>query len=306
MLQPVHNGKNNRLKKAAAISSVVLSIVLMFLKLYAALYTGSLAILSSLVDSVSDIFASVITFVAVRFSSQPATHKHRYGFGKAEALSALMQSAFIAGSGIFVIYEGINRAINPYPLTDTVLGIAIMIISMILTVMVVAFQQYVVRRTSSLAVGADSMHYMVDIFTNALIIFSLVVVKWLHIDWFDTVGAILVSGYLLFYAAKIANEAIGLLLDKELSAEVRGLIVDIVKKSGFCHGVHDLRTRNLGGEYIFELHLELDGDLSLYEAHCRTELIENEIKKHYPHSQIIIHQDPAGVEEDRLDNHLID
>ena len=127
-----------------------------------------------------------------------------------------------------------------------------------------------------------------------------------NIYWFDTLAAVFISGYLLFHAGKMAIEAVALLLDRELPSEVRDTITSIVKKSDFCYGVHDLRTRDLGGEYLFEMHLELDGGITLNEAHMQTELIEREIKKAYPKAQIIIHQDPAGLEEYRLDNQLSD
>lgn len=296
--------ETNKLKQAATCASVALSVSLMLLKLFASLYTGSLAVLSSLVDSISDIFASVITFVAVRFASLPASRKHRYGYGKAEALSALVQSAFVAGSGVFVIYEGIYRLFHPHILTDTGLGIAVMIVSLVATLALIVFQRYVVRKTNSMAVSADSVHYMVDVVTNGSIIVSLLVVKFFGFDWFDTAAAVFISFYLLLNAYKIAKEAVSLLLDKELSSDIRETVSGVVANSAFCRGLHDLRTRNLGGVYMFEFHLELDGGLSLYEAHKLSDIIEFEIKRLYPGAQVIIHQDPAGLEEDRLDNQL--
>lgn len=297
--------KLSKLKQAATFASVALSVSLMLLKLFASLYTGSLAVLSSLVDSISDIFASIITFVAVRFASQPASQNHRYGYGKAEALSALIQSAFVAGSGVFVVYEGIYRVFHPHALVDTGLGIIVMFVSLVATLLLISFQRYVVKKTDSIAVRADSVHYMVDVATNGSIIISLIIVKFFKVNWFDTAAAILISFYLLLNAYKIAREAVLLLLDKELSSEIRETIVGVVANSSFCRGLHDLRTRNLGGVYMFEFHLELEGTLSLYEAHKLSDIVEFEIKRLYPGAQVIIHQDPAGLEEDRLDNQLI-
>ena len=298
------DNENNTLKKMAVIASVAVAVTLTLLKLAAALYTGSLAVLSSLVDSVSDIFASAITFVAVHFSLRPASLRHRYGYGKAEALSSLLQSAFVAGSGLFVVYEGINRFINPYKLTDVDLGLFVICASIVLTLFLVLFQNYVVKKTGSMAVSADSLHYVVDLATNSAIVISLLMVKWLNITWFDTVAAIFISIYLLWNAYGLAKEAVYLLLDRELSEEVRQKVYDIVKGFTFCHGMHDLRSHDLGGVYMFEFHLELDGGLSLYDAHEMTEQVENEIKKQFPNSQVIIHQDPSGLDEDRLDNKL--
>ena len=184
-------------------------------------------------------------------------------------------------------------------------GIIVMIISLFFTIAVVAFQRYVARRTKSMAVDADSVHYAVDIVTNVSIIISLFVVKFLGLNWFDPLAAVFVSGYLLYNAFRIAKDAVGLLMDKELPEDVRENVLKAINMHDFCRGVHDLRTRNLGSIYLFELHLELDGNLSLNDAHRLTEIIEGDIKRLYPKAQVIIHQDPAGLDEERLDNMLI-
>ena len=123
-------------------------------------------------------------------------------------------------------------------------------------------------------------------------------------SWFDTLVAIFVSVYLLVNAYGLARQAVALLTDRELSNEIRNKLIERVESFSFCHGVHDLRSRDLGGTYMFEFHLELDGGLSLYRAHELTDMVENEVKKMFPGSQVIIHQDPAGLTEDRLDNSL--
>ena len=236
--QPSADRKNiNRLKKIAVTASVSVSTGLALIKLTASLYTGSLAVLSSMVDSLSDIFSSLISFIAVKFSSQPASVEHRYGFGKAEALSALVQSAFIAGSGVFVVYEGVSRFISPRPVGDTGVGILVMAASTVITLGLIAFQKYVVKKTASLAVAADSAHYLVDIATNLSIMISLIVVRLFEIYWFDTLAALFVSFYLLINACKIAREAIALLMDKELPEEVRQDIFNLVNNCGFCRGI---------------------------------------------------------------------
>lgn len=302
--KPLTKEKNDKLKKTAALASISLSVVLSLLKTFGALYTGSLAVLSSMIDSLADIFASSITFIAVKFSSKPATADHRYGYGKAEALSALIQSAFIAGSGIFVMYDGFSRFFYPRQLEQTNIGILIMVISLIATIALIFFQKYVTKHTASQAISADSAHYAVDVITNISIIISLIVVKLFQISWFDTLTAFVISAYLLKNAYQLANNAVKILMDAELSDEVRLNIINIVKESPFAKGIHDLRTRDLGGTYMFEFHLELDGELSLYAAHDLTDLIEEDILSAYPNAQIIIHQDPAGIKEERLDQKI--
>lgn len=292
---------NNKLKKIAAILSVSLALTLCLIKTVGALYTGSLAILSSLIDSLADVFASSISFIAIKFSTKPANLKHRYGYGRAESVSALAQSAFIAGSGLFVMYDGINRIINPAPLEKTGLGIIIMIISLSATVCLILFQRYVAKKTDSPAIRADSAHYTVDVLTNGAIIISLLAVKFLQIGWFDVVTAFLIASYLIYNAYKIAAEAVGALTDRELSDEIRQKVIDIIINSDGIEGFHDFRTRDLGGIYMFEIHLELDGNLSLNQTHELSDKVEEKIKATFPNSQVIIHQDPYGLYENRLD-----
>lgn len=295
----------NRLKKLAATGSVALAITLTIIKSFGVLFTGSLSVLSSMIDSLADLFASSITYVAIKFSSSPADCNHRYGHGKAEALSALVQSAFVAGSGIFVMYDGINRFINPRPLMQADTGIIVMVISLFLTLFLIVFQKYVAKRTHSRAISADSAHYTVDVITNTSIIITLIVVKLFDITWFDTVTAFLISAYLLVNAYKLAKDAVSLLMDEELSTDIRANIEKIVLSCQHTRGMHDLRTRDLGGFYMFEFHLELDGELTLNLAHQYTDEVEDELKKVYPDAQIIIHQDPAGLHENRLDHRLV-
>ncbi|MBQ7285394.1 MAG: cation diffusion facilitator family transporter [Alphaproteobacteria bacterium] len=297
--------QQNKLKKTAAISSICLAILLTIIKTIGVFYTGSLAVLSSMIDSFADLFASSVTYFSVKVSSQPADFSHRYGHGKAEALSALIQSAFIMGSGLFVMYDGINRFINPTSLIQTSFGIIIMIICLILTTALIIFQHHVAKLTHSQAIRADAAHYGVDIITNISIILSLIIVKIFDIIWFDTITALIVSIYLIFNAGKLAKDAIALLMDKELSNDIREKLCKLVLSCDHVEGLHDLRTRDLGGQYMFELHLELDGNLSLFEAHRYSDDVENKIKEQFPNSQVIIHQDPAGLYEKRLDEEIL-
>lgn len=301
MQQVENDPAANRLKKQAVTASVGLSILLCLLKITATFYTGSLAILSSLIDSCADVFASSISFIAVRFSTKAATCTHRYGFGRAESISALLQSAFIAGSGFFVMYDGIQRLIHPLPLQKTLLGIVIMVISLALTIALIIFQKYVTKRTGSPAIDADSAHYTVDVLTNLSIIFSLIMVKIFHIGWFDAATAFVISLYLIYNAYRIASRAMADLTDQELADSVRMKVIDIVINSDGIMGYHDFRTRNLGSAYFFEIHLELDGNLPLAKAHDLTDAVENKIKAVFPGAQVIIHQDPYGLRENRLD-----
>ena len=291
----------NKLKRLAATLSVSLAVALCFLKIFGSIYTGSLAILSSLIDSLADVFASSLSFVAIKFSTRPASLEHRYGYGRTESISALAQAAFIAGSGLFVMYDGITRIINPAPLEQTGFGIVVMAISLIATLALISFQKYVTKKTASPAIKADSAHYTVDVLTNLSIIVSLLVVKFFGIDWFDILTAFIISAYLIFNAYKLAAEAVAALTDRELNSDIRQKVIDIVNNSEGIKGYHDFRSRDLGGVYFFEIHLELEGSLTLNVSHELTDKVEAAIKKQFPDSQVIIHQDPYGLRENRLD-----
>ncbi len=301
---PLTQQQANRLKKLAAVGSILLALALCLLKSVAVFYTGSLAVLSSMVDSLSDIFASLITFFAIKISVKPASPDYRYGYGKAEALSALFQAAFIAVSGLFILYDAALRLAHPITLSQTDFGLAVMISSLILTLILVAFQRWVAKKTNSQAILADSMHYSVDIMTNSSIIISLIAIHFWQINWIDTAMAVVISVYLLYNAYTLARDAIVLLLDRELPKDIRNSVFAIVKQHPLSPAIHDLRTRDLGGAYMFEFHLELDGNLDLYTAHKYTDEVETLIRQTYPRAQIIIHQDPAGINEERLDNQL--
>ncbi|MBQ8870050.1 MAG: cation diffusion facilitator family transporter [Alphaproteobacteria bacterium] len=303
MRKKVNENKDN-LKKVAATASIVVSTLLCIIKTFASVYTGSLAVLSSLIDSLSDVFASSISYIAVKFSTKPANCSHRYGYGRAESLSALVQAAFVAGSGLFVLYDGITRLFNPTPLHQTTFGIMVMVVSLGITIVLISFQKYVAKVTNSVAISADSAHYVVDILTNSSIILSLVIIEIFNINWFDILTAALISIYLIYNAYKIAADAIGALTDKELNDEIRNKIIGIIKQCEGVKGFHDLRSRDLGGVYLFEIHLEFDGNLNLFQTHELTENVENKIKAEFDNAQIIIHQDPFGIKESRLDDVL--
>ncbi|MBE6454622.1 MAG: cation diffusion facilitator family transporter [Alphaproteobacteria bacterium] len=295
---------NEKLKKIAATASIFLALFLCFAKALAFFYTESLAVLSSMVDSLSDVLASMVTFWAVKVSVRPATNNYRYGYGKVEALSALFQAGFVAASGLFILYDSVDRIRHPVVLVKLDFGLIIMVLSLVATLALVAFQRVVAKRTKSQAILADSLHYSVDILTNISIIVSLFVIHFWGIVWVDTVIAGFISVYLLYNAYDLGRDAVRMLLDKELSDDIRKSIFDIVAKHQMRLSIHDLRTRDLGNAYLFEFHLELDGKLDLYTAHKYTEEVENLIRNIYPDAQIIIHQDPVGIKEERLDNLL--
>lgn len=300
----MNNLSDEKLKILAAESGIFLAVVLGILKAITAFYTGSLSIFSSMIDSLSDTFSSAISLIAVRFSVKPLNDKHRYGYGKAESLSAFLQAAFIIGSGFFVLYDGIRRFIKPENVKETTLGLSVMIFSIFATFVVIFFQKYVARKTKSLALEAESQHYTVDILTNGAIIVSLLVLKYFDWQWIDIVTAIAISGYLIINALVLAIKALDDITDREADDETKRIILAAVDETKGVLGCHDLRSRVSGARVFVELHLEIDGRISLFRAHKISDEVESKIAEKLPHVQVIIHQDPFGIKENRLDYQL--
>ncbi len=295
-----------RLRRAAAGASLSLASLLALLKLVAAVATGSLAVLSSLIDSLADIVASAITFVAVQISQQPPDRGHRFGHGKAESLSAMTQAALVAGSAVFVLIDAFRRLNDPQPLNSTRLGIAVMSFAIVATLLLVAFQRHVVKVTGSQAINADSVHYRADLATNLLIIASLIVTQRLGWLWLDPAMGAAVALYLGWHAFSIGREAVHVLMDHELAAPTRQRIKDIVLAHPEVQGLHDLRTRESGATQFIELHVEVDGAMSVAAAHDVTDAIESELFVEFPHAEVILHQEPAGLDDPRLDHRIAD
>ena len=296
---------DQHLKKYAACASIYTALVLTLIKTTAAFITGSLSILSSMADSLADVVSSVVTFVAVYYADKPLTCDHRYGYGKAEAVSALVQAAFISGSACFILYEAGYRFLHPIYLTDTVVGVTVMIISMLLTALLVLFQRYVVSKIKSQAIEADSKHYIIDLLANGTVLLSLLIVHWFDWQWFDLLAAVIISIYLICTAWRIAQNALSEITDKELTLDIKQQIIYALTATPGVMGYHDFRSRLSGNRLFIEVHLELDGNLPLQTAHDISEQAEQAVTRLYPSAQVLIHQDPYGVEEKRIDNEII-
>jgi len=287
------------LLRLATYASVAVASALIVAKLAAWFATGSVSMLSSLVDSLLDAIASIINMLAVRHALQPADREHRFGHGKAEALAGLGQAAFIGGSGLFVLVEGVGRLYNPQPVEHGVWGIAVMIVSMILTAGLVAGQKYVMRRSSSLAIHADSFHYQIDLVTNAAVIGSLAVSAWLGLHYVDPIVALGIVVYMAFGSWGIARQSIDQLMDHELPDTDRAEVRKIALAQPGVKSVHDLRTRASGPNRFIQVHLEMDRNLSLIEAHEISDQVMYNIEAAFPNSEVLVHQDPEGVDERR-------
>lgn len=281
-----------RLLKLATTASVVTATVLIAGKLAAWLLTGSVSVLASLIDSFMDAAASLINMMAVRVSLQPPDKDHRFGHGKVEPLAALVQATFIAGSAAFLVLHAIDRLLHPRPLEDVLVGLVVMGFAVVATLVLLLIQRHVIRRTRSTVVRADSLHYTTDVLTNLGTIAALALA---HFGWpgLDPIFGIAVAMYISYGAWRIGRDAFHHLIDRELPDAVRERVKELAHADPQVRGMHDLRTRQSGTVEIIQLHLELDGGLTLRDAHAVSDRIEQAIRAAFPTADVTIHQDPA-------------
>ncbi len=283
-----------QLLKAVTNASVLVALVLIGLKAWALWRTGSVSVLASLVDSFLDSLASIITALAVRYSLVPADDEHRFGHGKAQSLAGLSQAILVAGSALFLFVQAVQRLLQPRAVEELSVGVGVMVVSMLLTGALVAFQRYVVSRTDSVAIKADSAHYLSDLLSNGAVLVALIGVGFGWV-WLDPLLAIAVGVLIVASAIGIANQAVQELLDRELPSDVQEKILRAAESVAGVLDVHALRTRRAGHIDIIQMHIALDDELPLHQAHAISDEVENRLRQLRPGADILIHQDPISL-----------
>jgi ferrous-iron efflux pump FieF len=296
---PLSPGRQAQLMRRATYASAGVVSILVCAKTGAWVVTDSVSVLSSLLDSLLDAAASLVNLLAVRHALTPADREHRFGHGKAEPLAGLAQAAFIAGSSVLVVLEALNRVATPSRLAHAEIGIAVMVLAIVLTIGLVAYQRHVIRSTGSVAIDADSLHYQGDLLLNGSVIVSLGLSMWLGWRLLDPLFAVAIAGFLLHSAWAISRKSLDRLMDRELPDADRDRLRAIALAHPEVRVVHDLRTRSSGPSLFIQFCVDIDGGMSLRQAHDVTDAVEREILSAYPNAEVIIHQEPAGREGPR-------
>ncbi|WP_257264330.1 cation diffusion facilitator family transporter [Endozoicomonas sp. ONNA2] len=293
--------QKKRLLKLATYASVATASLLIIAKLIAWFMTGSMSLLATLLDSTMDILASLITLFAVRIAILPADDDHHFGHGKAEQLAVLAQSAFIGGSAIVLVLNTLDRITGEDVVLDNESsGIVVMVFSIIATLILLAIQRYVIRKTNSAAIKSDSLHYQVDLLTNVAVLAALFATRYGY-HQVDNMLALLIGGYMLFSVRNLAWESIQQLMDKALPEEElqeiqkRALSVDGVL------GIHDVKTRMSGSTPFIQMHLDLEPHMPLIHAHDLGVLAKRAVLEYLPEADVIVHLDPEGHDEEPQD-----
>lgn len=287
------------LMRRATYASLAVAGLLVTVKLVAWFATDSVSLLSSLIDSLLDGAASLVNLIAVRQALAPPDREHRFGHGKAEPLASLGQSAFIAGSAVLLLVQAARHLLRPSPVTNSEIGLAVMGFAVLVTFALLIYQRSVVRRTGSLAIGVDAFHYRADLVLNLAVIVSLLLTTELGYLSIDPIFGGLIGLWIIWGAWQVARKAMVHLMDEELPDEERARIRAIALKHPKVRAVHDLKTRASGPDSFIQLHIEMDGGIRLTEAHVISDEVEASIREAFPRAEIIIHQDPEGVDEPR-------
>lgn len=238
--------------KRAACLAIFTAFFLVSIKAIAWWKTGSVSILAAITDSLLDLLASFTNMLILRFALMPADDNHSFGHGKAESLASLAQGMFICGSVVFLFLQGIQRLHSPEITDHNIWGIAVTIVSVIMTAILVSFQKYTIKRTDSPAIKADSLHYQTDLFMNLGILIALVI-SYYGFVMADAICALIIAVYILINALKMVAESVQMLLDVALPEEEIAEIKKIAQRHPKVLGVHDIKTRRAGAVRFYSV-----------------------------------------------------
>ena len=283
-----------KLTTRAALASIAMAIFLVILKSYAAWATGSVAMLGSLADTALDLIASIVTLVGVRFAAMPADDDHRFGHGKAEALAALAQVVLISISAIAIAWRAIDRLGDNAQTQGLELGMGVSMVAIGLTFALLAYQRYVIKRTGSVAIETDHVHYQSDLLLNLSVIVALVLDQLVGWRMADPLFGIVIALWLFYGAWRAASRSIDQLMDKEWPASKRQAFLAAAAEHPELAGLHDCRTRTSGAHDFVQFHVWVPGTWTVEDAHQRMDKVEEALQARFPGTEILIHLDPEG------------
>lgn len=294
-----------RLTRSAALASIAMALFLVTLKSWAAWQTGSTAMVGSLADTALDLVASLATLVGVWIAAQPADREHRFGHGKAEALAAIVQVMLIAVSAAGIAYRAISQLAGEPQTAAAAEGIGVSLVAIAATFVLLAWQRHVIRRTGSVAIQTDHVHYQSDLLLNLAVIAALALDQYAGFAMADPLFGLGIAAWLAWGAWRGASDAADQLLDREWPEDKRQRFVAVVARHAECSQLHDLRTRTSGMHDFVQFHVGLPPEMTVREAHDVVERVENALAQEFPGTEVLIHIDPAG-HIDEPDNPLVE
>lgn len=287
------------LQKKATIVSSATATILIVIKLFIGILSGSVAVLASAIDSVLDLIVSAFNYFAITKAEQPANKTFNYGKGKIEALAAVIEGTVITVSGLFIFYSAIKKALFHEPLEHLSESILVMLISLVLTIALVIFLNYVAKKTNSMVVKSDALHYKTDVLSNGAILISLVLIQVTGFELIDSIMGVIISIYIIHSAYEIIRDGVYILLDASLDEEIVESIKNIILEEKELSDFHYLKTRKSANTNFVDVHLVFSPGISLMRAHHAGDRIEEKIKELIPEGEWVInaHLDPYDDSE---------
>ncbi|MCB2047455.1 MAG: cation diffusion facilitator family transporter [Novosphingobium sp.] len=289
------NMDQQTLRRSAALASIAVALFLLALKGWAAWQTGSTAMFGSLADTLLDLVASLATLAGVWIASQPDDDKHRFGHGKAEAIAAMFQVVLISISALAIAARAVEQFIGGSRTEAAGEGIAVSLVAIVATFALLAWQRYVIRKTASLAIETDHVHYQSDLLLNLAVIAALALDQYVGVAGADPIFGFIIAAWLGWGAWGASQKAIKQLMDHEWPAEKRQRFLEVMARQPDLRGVHDLRTRTSGNRDFVQFHVWIDPTMTIREAHKVMDDIERRLHEEFPEVEILIHPDPEGL-----------
>lgn len=290
---------NSALNKSAALASIGVALLLVALKSWAAVVTGSTAMLGSLADTALDLAASMGTLAGVWVAALPADEKHRFGHGKAEAIAAMFQVLLISISALGIAARAIEQLLAGGRTEAASEGIGVSVIAMIATLALLAWQRRVIRTTGSVAIETDHLHYQSDLLLNLAVIAALALDQYANLAGADPLFGIGIAAWLGRNAWTASQKATEQLMDREWPTEKKERFLELMARQPDLRGVHDLRTRTSGNQDFVQFHVWIDPNMTVRDAHKVMDDIEARLHAEFPDVEILIHPDPEGLIDEK-------
>jgi len=283
-----------RLEKKATIISSATATLLVLLKLFIGIVSGSVAVLASAIDSVLDLGVSLFNYFALHNSEKAPDDKFNYGRGKIEALAAVIEGLIISASGLYILYSAIDKLINKHQTTYLQESILIMLASLVITAALVIFLNYVAKKTGSMVIRSDALHYKTDLYSNAAILISLVLIHFTQVYMIDSILGIMIAAYIIYSAYELIRDGVLMLMDVAMPVEIVDQIKALLESNPNVTSYHQLLTRASGSDAFISVHLVFNISTSLFDAHRVCDTIENQIRMidETLNWNMVIHPDP--------------
>lgn len=293
-VDPVQHDADRAKVRAAAVS-IASNTLLVLLKLVVGFLSGSISILSEAAHSASDLVAALIAFFSVRAAARPPDERHTYGHSKIENLSGIIEALLIFAAAVVIIYESAHKLIDGVSIDHLWLAVGVMAFSAVMNLFVSEGVLYpTARRTESAALEADAAHLRTDVYTSVGVVVGLILVRITGQTWLDPVFAIGIALLILVTAVRLIMASTRVLLDEALPDDemetVRRCVAD--HRGEVIVDFHKLRSRRAGSRRYIDLHVQVDDDLSVGDAHAAAHHIAADIRACLPNVDVLVHVEP--------------